>query len=333
MVQHLHTCEGRIEGPTDRYFLEKELQSSPRASADSVETYASTVPSEEDYEDDDRTPEYDLPQYTARPYESDVIPATPSDFSELFPSGRRLAIRHDDTTLDGIMNLRVDTEILCGGRKCDMTLFHLRMHDLKNRKFSLRRYCRDSGREVCHTVRKHQTPLTEKRPGFQRSLSNALNVIRPKSDSRAPTLANLKRNDSGYGSLHDTDYDLEEPLRSLGNVSKVQQCLTHTIKLEFSNYAQVEVKRVGAKAGKRYDFEYWGSSYAWKRVIKKDGTFMKTSFQLVRVGSEQALAHIVPIPLTPAQAQQERQKGGWISPCSMWIEDEKIIKSDKDVSE
>ncbi|MBE7181245.1 MAG: hypothetical protein INR71_08560, partial [Terriglobus roseus] len=40
-----------------------------------------------------------------------IYPATPSDFAELFPSSRELLIRHDDTTVDGNMNLRVDADV------------------------------------------------------------------------------------------------------------------------------------------------------------------------------------------------------------------------------
>lgn len=327
-IKPYDTCEGRIERSPDRFFPEKEPQSSPRTS---VDTYASTVVSEDEVEIPEDLPEYALPEYISRPYDSSVLPATPSDFSDLFPSHRRLAIRHDDTTLDGNMNLRIDADVLIGRRKCDMTLFHLRMHDLKNREFSLRRYCRDSGREVCHSVQKHQKPVAEKRPGFQRSLSNALNSMRPKSEARTPTLASLKRNDSGYGSMHSVDFDQEERPRSAGNA--IEQAMTSTVKLEFSNYAQVEIKRTGTKANKRYEFEYWGVHYSWKRVVRRHESSKQVSFALFRSGSEQPLAFIVPVPLSRSQAHNERKKGGWIPPCSMWISDNKIVKSQKDVSE
>jgi hypothetical protein len=308
-----------------RFFPEKEPLESPRTS---VETYASTVPSEEVLADD--LGEFDLPEYTAEQYDT-VVPATPSDFSELFPSHRRLTIRHDDSTLDGNMNLRVDTEVKAGGRRCDMTLFHLRMHDLKERQFSLRRYCRDSGREVCHSVLKTQKPVAEKRPGFQRSLSNALSSMLVKSDTKVPTMSSLKRNDSGYGSMHTVDFD-DEPLPVVEE-PKTQQQMTHTMKLEFSNYAQLDVTRVGAKAAKNYKFDYWGVNYAWKRVVQKKHDGIETSFHLVKAGSEQVLAYISPIALSRSEAREEVAKGGWIVPCSMYIADEKIVASQKDVSE
>jgi hypothetical protein len=322
--QH-ETCHGRIERPLVRFFPEREPLASPKTS---VETYASTVPSEEALSDG--LGEFELPEYTAEQYDS-VVPSTPSDFSELFPSDRRLTIRHDDTTLDGNMNLRIDTEVRANGRRCDMTLFHLRMHDLKERQFSLRRYCRDSGREVCHSVLKTQKPVVEKRPGFQRSLSNVLSSMLPKSDTKVPTMSSLKRNDSGYGSMHSVEFD-DGPLPVVDE-RKNQQQMTHTMKLEFSNYAQLDVTRVGTKSGKRYEFDYWGVNYAWKRVVQRQQDSVVTRFHLVKAGSEQVLAHIVPVALSRSEARQEEAKGGWIAPCSMWIDDNSIIESQKDVSE
>lgn len=324
-LRHHETCHGRIERPPAHFFPEKEPLASPRTS---VETYASTVPSEEALFDE--LDELELPEYTAQHCDT-AVPATPSDFSELFPSHRKLTIRHDDSTLDGNMNLRIDTEVHAKGRRCDMTLFHLRMHDLKEREFSLRRYCRDSGREVCHSVLKSQKPSPEKRPGFQRSLSNALSSMLPKSDSKTPTMSSLKRNDSGYGSMHSVDFD--EDLASLHDEQKTQQNMSHTMKLEFSNYAQVDVKRIGAKASKRYEFDYWGVHYAWKRIVQKKNDRIEVSFHLTKAGSEQVLAYIMPIALSWSEAREEQAKGGWITPCSMWIADERIVKSQKDVSE
>lgn len=324
-LRHHETCQGRIERPPVRFFPEKEPQASPRTS---VATYASTVPSAEDLVED--LDEFELPEYTANEYQY-AVPATPSDFSELFPTSRKLIIRHDDTTLDGNMNLRVDTEVAASGRRFDMTLFHLRMHDLKEREFSLRRYCRDSGREVCHSVLKSQKPNAEKRPGFQRSLSNALNSMRTKSDQKTPTMSSLKRNDSGYGSMHSVDFD-HEPT-PVSEEPKSQEHMSHTMKLEFSNYAQVDVKRVGAKASKRYEFGYWGVNYAWKRVVQNKSDRVEVSFHLTKAGSEQVLAYIMPIALTRSEAHEEEAKGGWIAPCSMSITDERLLKSQKDVSE
>ncbi|KAK4499115.1 hypothetical protein PRZ48_009627 [Zasmidium cellare] len=327
---HYPTCDNEYESPP-RYFADRPPQQSPRAS---VETYASTVPSEEDLPQE--LPEYEVPEYTARPYESHAIPATPSDFSELFPSHRRLSIRHDDSTLDGNMNLRVDTEVtMHGGRRCDMTLFHLRMHDLKDREFSLRRYCRDSGREVCHSARKPQKQPESKRPGFQRSLSNALSSMRSKSEHKTPTLAALKRNDSGYASAHSSiDFDRDDRPSTHHGAPKAEQPIDpNSVKLEFSNYAQVDLKRTGNKGSKRYDFEYWGAHYSWKRVVRKESQTKDVSYHLVKTGHEKVLAYVMPSPLTPSQAEEEQNKGGWVPPCSMWIADESIVRGQKDVAD
>lgn len=314
-----------------RYFDDRQPQESPRAS---VETYASTVPSEEDLPQE--MPEYQVPEYTARPYESHAIPATPSDFSELFPSNHRLSIKHDDSTLDGNMNLRIDTEVtMRSGRQCDITLFHLRMHDLRNREFSLRRYCRDSGREVCHSARKQQKQSTPKRPAFSRSLSNALSSMRSKSEQKSPTLASLKRHDSGYASAHSSmDLDRDERPSTAHGASKAEPAVEpNSLKLEFSNYAQVDIKRAGTKGSRRYDFEYWGTQYSWRRIVRKDNQAKDVSYHLVKSGHERVLAYIIPSPLTPSQAEEEQNKGGWVPPCSMWIAEKSIVHGQKDVAE
>lgn len=327
---HYTTYDGKAD-ESSRWFSDKHPQESPRAS---VETYASTIPSEEDLPAD--LPEYEVPEYTVKPYDSSVIAATPSDFSELFPSHRRLAIRHDDSTIDGNMNLRLDTEVtMHGGRRCDMTLFHLRMHDLRDREFSLRRYCRDSGREVCHSVRKQQKPPAQKRPGFQRSLSNALNSMRSKSEQRSPTMASLKRNDSGYGSAHSSiDIDRDDRPMSAHAVPKSQPPADpNTVKLEFSNYAQLDIRRTGLKSSKKYEFEYWGVLYSWKKTVRKDSQSKGVSYHLTKAGTDHVMAYIIPSPLTPAQAEEEEGKGGWVPPSSMWIADESIVRGQKDVAE
>lgn len=80
----------------------------------SVRTYASTIESEQD-DATELLPEYEVPGYSYGPYAPTTIAATPSDFSELFPSHRRLVVRHDDSTIDGNMNLRIDTEVTMHG--------------------------------------------------------------------------------------------------------------------------------------------------------------------------------------------------------------------------
>ncbi|KAI4108223.1 MAG: hypothetical protein L6R37_001096 [Teloschistes peruensis] len=296
----------------------------------SVETYASTVASADDLDDD--LPPFELPDYYDESLGSTAVPATPHDFSQCFPSGRKLLIRHDDSTLDGNMNLRVDTEIRePGSRRLDLTLFHLRMHDLRNREFSLRRYCRDSGREICHSSRKYSKPATISRPSLQRSMSNALSSLRSKAEPQASLKTGLKRHDSGYDSMSDDDLPHEAVKQSAKGRSIALP--TNTTQLEFSNYAHLDIKRRGTKSSKRYDFDYWGTNYAWKRMAVRQGHLREVSYHLINTDTAGTVAHIVPAIMTTAEVQEEEDKGGWVPPCLMWISDEKIIHGLSDVAD
>jgi hypothetical protein len=287
-------------------------------------------------------PEYQVPQYHHHQSSPcDAIPTTPRDFAELFPTGKRISIRHDDATIDGNMNLRVDTQVEeRGHRKQSYTLFHLRMQDLRTREFSLRRYCRESGREVCHSIRKYQKPPAEKRPVLQRASTALASLV--KSDSRPSTSAGLKRSDSGYESVpgrveHEEDDGEDEhnpKPKSVGYAKGRALIPTNTMKLEFSNYAHMDVKRRGAKSYKRYAFEYWGDDYSWKRIVKKERDHESISYYLVRDDNDkEPLAHICPVRLTPEEAREEQARGGWVPPCYMRITDDQILRSDTDISE
>jgi hypothetical protein len=335
---HNETCDVRIEGGDPDYFAANHDGNGyetlpPRAS---VDTYAST--SEEDLAADlDDMPEYQVPQFHHQPLHGDAIPTTPRDFAELFPTGKRLSIRHDDATIDGNMNLRVDTQVEeRGHRKQSYTLFHLRMQDLRTREFSLRRYCRESGREVCHSIRKYQKPPPERRPVLQRASTALASLV--KSDSRPSTSAGLKRSDSGYESVFpnvddDEMEDVQGP-KSVGYSKGRALIPTNTIKLEFSNYAHLDVKRRGAKSYKRYAFEYWGNDYSWKRIVKREQDYESVSYYLVRDDKDnEPLAHISPVRLTPQEVHEEQARGGWVPPCYMRITDEQILQSDSDISE
>ena len=260
---------------------------------------------------------------------SDAVPATSRDFSELFPSSRKLQIHHDDTTVDGNMNLRVDTPVrTIDGRDGKITLFHMRMYDLKSRDMSLRRYCRDSGREICHSARKSQKHAIGKRPGLQRSLSNAFAAMMSKADIKSNQQPSpLVRADSGYDSMPSDDEE-EQPRPSSSHSSKVSKVpSSETISIEFSNYAHVDVSRKGYKADKHYDFHYWGSSYAWRKTTQKIGHLREVSYHLERRDDEHVVARIIPEPLSDAAAEDEIEKGGWIPPCTMWINDQTIIEA------
>lgn len=299
----------------------------------STETYSSTVESLPELceEPDTYDPSYEVPEYREVDYSADVQPSNPADFAEFFPSLNRLSIRHDDTTHDGNMNLRVDTE----RRRGTVQLFHLKMNDLKKREFSLRRYERSSGREVCHSARKFTQSSSEKRPPLSRSVSNAFaSIVKPEFKRTSTGLSShskksAKRQDSGYGS----DEDYFDTNATPKKASTPIQIPSNTTKLEFSNYAQVDVKRRGAKSSKRYEFEYWGHQYAWKRVEKKDGGSKEVSYHLYKGDNGPAVAHIVPELRSPSQTRDEERNGGWVPPCSMWIADKSVLEALTDVAE
>jgi hypothetical protein len=280
--------------------------------------------------------------------EPNVRASTPQDFAKLFPSLNRLTIRHDEFTSDGNMNLRIDT-VVTGRRRTAIQLFHLRMYDLAKREFSLRRYSRESGREVCNSKRKFIEPAAprpktaDERPTLKRSMSTALRTLsggkpvlrRAKSGVSVPS-----RPGTGYSTC-DGDDELYLEEANLSRLSldsrlvrgKAQRPLpTNTIKLEFSNYARVDVSRRGGKGNKRYDFEWWGHRYSWKRSIDKQLGLV--SFHLVRDGHAGApVAHIVPETRSPSQVLADESAGGWVPPCFMWIADETVVDAVTDVAE
>ncbi|KAF2999862.1 hypothetical protein E8E13_007879 [Curvularia kusanoi] len=338
-LAHSETCYARVEGRRDYLMSRDDRSKYTQPPRTSVDTYAST--SDEDLDDEaDDLLEYDVPQYHHEPLPTDAIPTTPRDFAELFPTSKRLSIRHDDATIDGNMNLRVDTQVEGRHhRKQNCTLYHLRMQDLRTRNFSLRRYCRESGREVCHSIRKYQKPPQEKRPVLQRA-STALASLVHKSESRPSTAAGLKRSDSGYesvrGHVDEGDDDDEEDTRprSAGYFKGRALLPTNTLKLEFSNYAHMEVKRRGAKSHKKYAFEHWGSDYSWKRVVKRENDQEMVSYYLVRSDNEkEPMAHICPVRLTQAEAREEAARGGWVPPSYLRITSDEILRSNSDIAD
>jgi hypothetical protein len=293
---------------------------------DSTSTYASTVPSFEDLPDE---PQYEVVTDRQETFPCNAIPSNPSTFAELFPSGRRLLIRHDDSTIDGNMNLRVDTLMPHGDRfQQEVTLYHLRMHDLHTRKCSFRRYCRESGREVCHTERKLSLSAIPK-PVLRRSWSSILSTLRPGSSGNSSAATSLRRQNSDKSG---TDEDVIFDDESVAGSDR-SAILTDTILLEFSNYAHVDVRRRGPKPLRRYEFEYWSMKYQWRRESRKDGDFKEISYHLVNMDTSKTVAHIVPEVLTPMEMVEEESKGGWVPPCSMWISDPSIYEKMNDVAE
>jgi hypothetical protein len=329
-----------LHPPTERPVYAKPYDVSPATTyypRSSTETYLSGA-SEEDLRDelDEYDHDYDVPELKVRDEVNlDLRPSTPQDFAELLSSSKRLYVRHDDTTYDGNMNLRVDTEDPFGGPRANIQLFHMRMHDLKKREFSIRRYERSSGREVCHSSRKYKS-TSDRKPNLTRSMSSALATITGGSSKFKRTNSGLsargassskpiKRQDSGYGSSQEDEEHCEAS-------KPTDQVPTNAIKLEFSNYAVVEVKRRGAKSSKRYEFEYWGHLYSWKRAIEQDGEGKAVSFHLHKDDGH-VVAHIVPEMRSPSQIRAEAVAGGWVPPCSMWVSDHSILEAHTDVAD
>jgi hypothetical protein len=217
-----YTLSSYQDDECDSVYEEPEfdmMDCAPEDPRESQYTYASTASSDDDIS------ELSLDDCRDMPYQHIqlgpvALASAPRNFDTYFPSRERFLIRHDDSTIDGNMNLRLDTQfIMPNGRKRPMTLFHLRMHDLKSRDFSLRRYCRDSGREVCSSVRKCQTSSSSIRPALQRSLSNAFANLRRQNSSSSSSRPATSRRNSANSSMRDADQeslpDVDEPIRNL----------------------------------------------------------------------------------------------------------------------
>lgn len=281
----------------------------------SVNTYCTTVASGEDYEDE--YGHYDYYDYEYKAPRSEAIPASPAEFAQLFPSSRKFQIKHDDASVDGDMNIRVDTEIKDKHSSKHITLFHLRMYDLLKREFSLRRYGRDCGREVAHTHQKVEKVVSPKRPGLQRSVSRALQSFRGKPEQEKQMT--LNRQDSGYGSsLDDEDEEGASEMPKPRDDSEETRSST-AITLEFSNYAHVQVNRKGTKGSRKYDFEYWGKNYSWKRMIRKHPATGEDeiSYSLLNNGSGNIVASIIP---DPAHSIDE-ESGEFVPACTFQFKD------------
>ncbi|OKL62062.1 hypothetical protein UA08_02743 [Talaromyces atroroseus] len=353
----------RSTAPTDysRRMAEPFFTEDPR---DSNSTYASTVSSDEDLpkegRDEERAAVAKYEVVTDRPevFASSAISSNQATFADLFPSGRRLLIHHDDSTLDGNMNLRVDTLLSRRDRRSplqEVTLFHLRMHDLHSRTFSFRRYCRDSGREVCHSRR--LTPAAHsQRPTLRRSWSSVLSGLRPGSSDKHSVTGFLNHhhhhnnNNNNNNNNHNTYHKHQSlpksssPLQEFFNdessttstTTNKTEKLTNTILLEFCNYAHVELSRVGVKPSKRYEFEYWSTRYQWRRESRKEacaGDQKEISYHLVNLETSRTVAYIVPEILTPMEQMEEEGKGGWVPKCSMWISDSSVYERMSDIAD
>lgn len=350
-------------------------------------------------------PIYHLPPINDYP----IRPTTPEFFSQLFPTMDRLTIRHDDLTPDGNMNLRIETppqfllppdffrkhadqdnasskRSRVPKRPLAFQLFHLRMHDLARRDFSLRRYSRDSGREMCNSKRafvvEGQQPPREEddedekphrhnmltRPNtsggsiqrtvstafrsvttpFQRSSNSSSHFRRPgtSSNHQRSSSRSTSSSSSSWSSPSSPVFSTDKlslapsstpSSRNADTLPKPVKKATETIKLEFSNYARVDVTRnqnAGDKKDKdavEYGFEWWGHAYAWRRVVDENtGT---VSYHLVRDGKGSPVAHIVPETRGLEEMRRDEEVGGWVPPCHIWISDKSVINAVTDVAD
>ncbi|EWC44119.1 hypothetical protein DRE_07176 [Drechslerella stenobrocha 248] len=286
------------------------------------------------------------PKYFAKP-------SSPPLFAHLFPSTRRLTIKHDDSP-DGNMNLSIDTNMSHSSEPPRwVTLFHMKMNNLRGRDMALRRYGRDCGREVVNFRRKYSKSASS-RPKLERSRSKLMNSLMGKPTE--PKDRSIVRQDSGYESADNNDDD-DEDLSDIDNhthpsttpdhrsssaapTSTSTSTLnpgipTNTTLLEFSNYAHVDLKRRGSKGSKRYEFEYWGKTYAWRRKITVYGQEESCSYYLVNVATNNIIAHIRPDNLSPSEVAEEQSKGGFVPPSTMWLCDDTddTVVSSSDVAD
>jgi hypothetical protein len=278
-------------------------------------------------------PGFELPETGHAVYPSNGLPATPNDFITLFTQNRRLLIHHDDATSDGNMNLRLDAEVRDShGRSRKIILFHLQMHDLMGRCFSLTRYCRGSGQQICSSSRKHfpASILSSASRNAQHSLGHASQQPRI---HQAGAISHHK-SISGQASARKSNrkQHLLPPKAEVLSLETDRSKLD-TIQLSFSDHTHINFRKRGLKRSKRYEYEFWGTKYEWRRQIYHRGHVQKVSYHLVNIETSSSIAHITPEPLTAREAQEEEDSGGWVPPCTMQITDRRLFRSLNDVAE
>ncbi|KAJ6444885.1 hypothetical protein O9K51_03286 [Purpureocillium lavendulum] len=334
-----------------------------------------------------------LPPYrTLIPIDPSLRPSDPYTFARLFPSLDRLAVRHDDATPDGNMNLRVETVVapaignghsasgvgsgpgpVLGARRRPATvqLFHLRMHDLARRDFSLRRYCRDSGREVCFSKRAYAPSgvgtSSSATNTFQRALRSVVKgpFRRSSSSSSASSASGAANGDASAAASPRNSLAFPRRPSTGGSTATTHTASSSCWSRRGSTASSASLSGKplsGVAAGaaahpppqvlvptdtikldgggngsmsgatKAYEFEWWGHRYAWRRAV--DRALGTVSFHLVRDGDEAAaVAHVVPEVRTPTQVYAEDRAGGWVPPCYMWISDPSVVDAMTDVAD
>ncbi|KAF7503520.1 hypothetical protein GJ744_003671 [Endocarpon pusillum] len=324
LLKYHHDHSARAEEP-----LDYDDYGSSCSSLASVDTYASTLESE----DVAHRPKLEAPVTRYAVYASDAIASTPADFAKSFTSNRSFHIQHDDATSDGNMNLRVDTEVVDShGRLRKLILFHLRMHDLKDRRFSLRRYYRDSGRQICSSSRKF-SPMPVRMPAkshLQQSLGHPFQQHRPNHSGSVSHPNASSEQEPGQLSIASQYYT---PSNAERCSPEMAASTTDTVHLEFANYAHINLNKQGLKRSKRYEYEFWGTKYRWRRQIYQHGRTQEVSYHLISDKTSKSIAHITPKSLTAREAQEEEDLGGWVPPCTMQITDRRIFQGLTDVAD
>lgn len=168
---------------------------------------------------------YQVIQDQRQVYAADAIPSTPTTFKRFFPTTDKLFIHHDDTTSDGNMNLRVDSEVVgAHGGDGKLTLFHLRMHDLTDRHFSLMKYHRESGCKVGSSVRR-ETPQRAYSGTASSTIGGPIQITL--AGNRPMVLDPRGPSNSGryYFELGGRKYEWKAQRRSYGQSEDISYCL------------------------------------------------------------------------------------------------------------
>ena len=126
------------------------------------------------------SPSFPLSSHESREGSSSI----PAISTQLFPSSETLFLQHDYEISKGNLALCVATATDQGSGP-RVQLFHLKMKDVKRRKFSLRRV---SGEEVCSTSRVYRTKV-RRRTRLRRSISSSMSSIQSMSSGRRSSVS------------------------------------------------------------------------------------------------------------------------------------------------
>ncbi|KAI0199415.1 hypothetical protein F4808DRAFT_432407 [Astrocystis sublimbata] len=247
--------------------------------------------------------EDELPAYHPSTGSQYLEPATPEVFADLFPTLHPLTIRHDDSTLDGNMNLVVETSL---PEKPDQhtQLFHFRMYHLSSRKFSVRRYCRGSQNEVGQSRRKYVKVDTDPISRMFKSIREWTNDHEIK-----PDVVDARRSLAAHGGY--------TPWVSLdNNIGEIKDLKpTDVIRLEFTNYSTIELQYLLSPIGQTYKFSYWETEYYWNRVEDHN----VVSFHLSK--GRDSTAFMTPLARSHGEDKVHALAGAWVPPYHIRLDE------------